>query len=97
MYEEFVKKHVDVVFPFESLVLEPKEDWSWNSNSPYSKDDMKARLCPCVVAVSKAAQDSSWEDRFSFWAASDAPGVLRIFFGDDEDAVYEAKRKWLMS
>ena len=86
VYDEFVKDYVDVVFPFDALVVEPQDDWHYNGNSPYCKDDMKERMCPCVVVVSKEANENSWEDTYSYWAVSDAPGVHKFYFGDAMEA-----------
>lgn len=82
VYDEFVKGYVDVVFPFDSLVMEPRDDWKYQNNTPYCKDDMKDRVCPCIVVVDKAVQEKSWEDSYQYWAASQAKGTHRFFFGD---------------
>lgn len=88
VYSEYVIGHVDYVFPFETLVLEPCDDWHYRDNTPYCKDDMKKKMCPCIVAVSKQALEQSYEDTFQFWATSDIPGVKKFFFGDIVDGAY---------
>ena len=82
VYDEFVEGYVDLVFPFDAIVTEPSDDWHYNGNSPYCKDDMKARKCPCVVVVDKEAQETTWEDSYYYWAVADMPGVHKYFFGD---------------
>ena len=82
VYDEFISDYIDYVFPFSALVLEPAGDWHYNGNSPYCKDDMKNRRCPCIVVVGKKLVDENWEDYYSYWAASDADGVIKFYFGD---------------
>ena len=82
VYDRFVEDYVDVVFPFDWIVMQPSEDWHYDGNTPYCKNDMKARHCPCIVAVSGEPQKTTWEDSYTYWAASDAPGVEKFYFGD---------------
>lgn len=82
VYEEFVVDHIDVVFPFDYAVCEPSEEWCYERNSPWCKDDMKDRKVPCIVAA-KITDPSDWHpcDEFLHWLASDAS--TKIYFGDD--------------
>lgn len=85
VYDKFIKDYVDVVFPFDAIVTEPADDWKYGGNTPYCKDSMKERLCPCIIVVGKKAQEFSWDDSFSFWAGSGVKDVKKIFFGDKID------------
>lgn len=78
VYEEYVKAVRDVAFSFDDLVLEPfdgEPNGTW-----ISKDDMKARKCPCLIVVPKAIKADSYNDRFSEWIGAD--GISRFYFGD---------------
>lgn len=79
VYNEYVADIWDVAISFDSLVLEPRDDWHNYGNSEYSKDDMKARKVPCIIIVPPTLVD--YEDCFSYYVAMD--GVKRIYFGDD--------------
>lgn len=79
VYDEYVTETYDVAIPFDSLVLEPQDDWHNHGNSEYSKDDMKARKVPCIIIVPSALVD--YEECFSHYIAMD--GIQRIYFGDD--------------
>ena len=82
VYDRYVSGYCDVAFPFDSLVLEP---CNGTSNSHFSKDDMKKRVCPCVAVVAPevAGENSSWRmEDYSYWAASGAEGVWRFYFND---------------
>ena len=91
VYDEFISGHVDIAFPFDWFVIEPSEDWRYNMNSPYCKDDFKARNAPCIVVVPNYAENEDDLDEmyfhnkeYSYWIGSD--NVIKFYFGDtDED------------
>lgn len=78
VYDEYVSGYREVAFPLNYAVLEPQEDWHNNNNSPYCKDDMKARRVPCVVALKNADWDT--ENEFGKLAADD--NAVKFYFGD---------------
>ena len=80
VYSEYVDHYIDVAFPIDTEVLEPKDDWRNNGNSPYSKQDMKERKCPCIIIVPKASQDVSMSDCYTTYISDET--CARIFFGD---------------
>lgn len=80
VYEEFVKGYVDVAFDFDSLVLEPENDWRNHGNSQWCKDDMRERKVPCIIVVPKELLEDTWEDGFNYWVAADR--VRKIYFND---------------
>ena len=82
VYDEFISGYVDVFFPFDYTVMEPSDDWHYSRNSPYCKDDMRDRICPCIVAVKDRVNDWIDPKSFAFYAASDADGVIRYYFND---------------
>lgn len=78
VYDEFISGHIDIAFPFDAVVLEP---CNGVMNSPWSKDDMKARRVPCIIIVPEEVHKDSWElEDFAHWVA--AEGTRRIYFGD---------------
>lgn len=79
VYDEYIKDIKDVAFPFDTLVLEPQDDWHNCGNSEYCKNDMIARKVPCLIVVPAALID--WYDNFSHYVVMD--GVKKIYFGDD--------------
>ena len=79
VYSEYIADIWDVAISFDSLVLEPQDDWHNYGNSEYSKDDMKARKVPCIIIVPAALVD--YGECFSHYVAMD--GVKRIYLGDD--------------
>ena len=70
VYSEFVKGTVDIIFPFDSIVLEPN-DGVLNSN--YCMDDFVARKCPRFIVISEEAQKALYDDGkgHSPWAYDD--------------------------
>lgn len=80
VYEEFIKGYVDIAFDFDSLVLEPENDWRNHGNSQWCKDDMRERKVPCIIVVPKELLEDTWEDGFNYWVAADR--VEKIYFND---------------
>lgn len=84
VYSEFVSDIADIAFPFESLVLEPQDDWHNNGNSEYCKNDMVARKVPCIIVVpSNLVED--YNENFYHYVLMD--GVTKIYFGDNIENV----------
>ena len=77
VYDEFVERTVDIVFPFDDLVLEPSDG---TMNSDWCKDDMVGRRVPCVIHVPAADADQSWDDSFRYWVGS--ASAEKYYFGD---------------
>ena len=84
VYEEYISGHVDIAFPFDWLVMEPSEDWSYSSNSPFSKEDFVKRQAPCIVVVPKftGGYEDNYYSGYSYWVCSD--NVLKFYFGDTD-------------
>jgi hypothetical protein len=79
VYDEFISSYKDIAFPFDFTVLEPKNDYHFNGNSPWSKKDMIARKVPCIIVAPK--DDEFWADEsFILYVAND--NVQRFYFGD---------------
>ena len=103
VYDEYVKGFMDIAFPFDYYVIEPSMDWSYRGNSPYCKDDFKARRAPCIVVVPDAMMDSyeretMWhKEEYAYWLGAD--GVIKVYFGDDPTKVGEGSNAgdWMIS
>lgn len=82
VYDEFITGYVDVTWPFDDYVIEPKDDWHNDCNSQWCKDDMRERRVPCIIIVpGSVSMDSYYDSRdFNYWVANDA--VYKIYFGD---------------
>lgn len=90
VYSEFVSDIADIAFPFESLVLEPQDDWHNNGNSEYCKNDMVARKVPCIIVVpSNLVED--YNENFYHYISMD--GVTKIYFGDNIENVKNMIKK----
>lgn len=90
IYSEFVSDIADIAFPFESLVLEPQDDWHNNGNSEYCKNDMVARKVPCIIVVpSNLVED--YNENFYHYVLMD--GVTKIYFGDNIENVKNMIKK----
>ena len=78
VYDQYVKGVIDIVFPFNALVLEPSS--TWRGNTHFSKEDMKNRVVPCVIVVPEKLASASWCDQFEDWVG--AKDVMKMYFGD---------------
>ncbi len=76
VYGEFIQGHRDICFPFDSAVYEPDYEYC---NSPYSKEDMKNRKCPCVVVIGESKL--GFNDGYNAALASDQSA--KYYFGDE--------------
>lgn len=87
VYDRFIQKEVDFVFPYEYNVLEAKDDWHYAHNSPYCKDDFKHEKAPCVV-VTKAQDEYSCPASEYSEVIADKKS-LQIYFNDSMTEVMD--------
>jgi len=75
--KQFITGTADLVFPFDTLVLEP---CSGVSNSRFCKKDMKSGIVPCIIVVPEDLTRDSHQTSFEFWVSS--KDILRFYFND---------------
>ena len=78
VYSEYIEEYIDVAVDMDYHVMEPADDWRYNNNTPFSKEDMKKRSVPCIIVVPN--DDSYVSEEFNRYAVSD--NVDKIYFGD---------------
>ena len=83
VYDEYTEGYIDVAFPFDWLVLEPRDDWRNQGNSRWCKEDMKNRRVPCIVAVPSELAEKTYDDGFNSWVCAD--GAFKFYFEDKVD------------
>lgn len=84
VYDEYVLGYVDIAFSFNTVVLEPKEDWRYDGNSPYSKKDMKKHNVPCIIIAPQwlvETFDDYYVETFSHWLGNKY--AIKVYFDDD--------------
>lgn len=83
VYDKFVSAEIDVAFPSNWIVSEPADDYHYNGNSPYCKEDFIKRKAPCIVAY-KPQEDEWWcYDEYSTLVSQD--NAVKFYFGDKMD------------
>lgn len=80
VYDRFVKDYATIIFPFDYAVLTPEGDWHYKSNSPFCKDDFKARKAPCVVVVKPDENSWDWDICYSKEALRE--DAIKFYFED---------------
>lgn len=81
VYLKYVCACCDVAFPYDWLVIEPRDGSYYNS--PFSKEDMIKRRCPCIIAVSPDLFEGLFPDEtYASWVGCNKDGVYKIYFGD---------------
>ena len=75
VYDEYIKDIVDVAYIPDVSVLEPCSDIYLCGTSPYSKNDLKDRTCPCFVIDISGKQ-------FCYKDALLSGSTLCVYFGD---------------
>ena len=78
VYSEFVKGYCDISFPFDYVIYEPNYG---ESNSEYSKEDMKKRIIPCLVIIPDFAIVKEDYD-YTFAKALANEKSIKFYFGD---------------
>lgn len=77
VYDRYVTGYAEILFPFDYTVLTPEDDWTYQSNSPFCKEDFKKRKAPCVVV---SHNEDDWDARYSKEALNS--NALKFYFED---------------
>lgn len=66
VYDEYIKTTKVLTFDFDDLVIQPSDG---TINSAYSKEDMKNRIIPCIIVISKDLFKpyEYYTEEFEFW------------------------------
>lgn len=91
VYDRYITKYIDMYFPFDSLVLEPQNDWRNDGNSHYSKEDMKKGCVPCIIVVPSELASETYDDTFGYWVGS--KNIEKFYFNDPEQKLKECYYK----
>ena len=86
VYEKYVENTIQIAIPMEYDVIEPASDWSYNGNSPFSKEDMQKRNCPCLIIA-----ETNFFNQYSRLLSN--KDAIKIFFGDNEDLTLKKLKK----
>lgn len=83
--EDFVTSVVEFAFPTSYSVIEPADDWHYEYNSPYSKEDMKNEKCPCLIILNQYEDNHYSNPCYSEYMGSRSINVLRIYFNTEKE------------
>lgn len=57
-----IEEDVDIVFDFETQILEAADDYHYHGNSPFSMDDFKERKAPILIIDNKSEYRSYYSE-----------------------------------
>lgn len=81
VYDQFVKGYMDVAYPFDTVVLEPRDGCL---NSPWCKDDMVARRVPIII-TNDNVDPYDWSRQEDFQCLCPDTNTHRVYMGDHVD------------
>lgn len=88
VYNDFIKGWIDIAFPFDYAVMDAINDWGWNDNSPFTKEGLKNKKSPCIIAC-KIDPDEWFDDRFASHALD--ANATKFYFNDDSSVIENCK------
>lgn len=91
-YDEYVTRIIDVAFSFDCFVTEPADDWHFEGNSPFSKEDFKKRKAPCILVAPPELSD--FLSSYTTLAGSDQ--VTKFYFGDSVNVLLNCANAVIM-
>ena len=74
--------YIDVAFNYNVSVLEAKDDYHYNGNSPFCMDDFKERKIPMLII------DLTGRERY-YSECVDKENVCKIFMGDKFEKIFQ--------
>lgn len=84
--ERYVKGYIDIALNMNHIVLEPSQSIAC-FNSPYSKQDMKDRMIPCIlVGTINDLDDIIYSPKNHYASYKEIAmdsRIKKVFFGDD--------------
>lgn len=83
VYSEYIKEIMEIAFPFDTCIVEPADDWSYNGNSPYRKEDFKKMKAPCLIIDNDT--DNWNRDMYSRQLGN--KNVWQLYFNDIYDDI----------
>lgn len=92
VYDQYVEKIIDVFYPYDMRVTEPQDDWHYNYNSPYSKEDFKNRKAPCLVLY--MPEENDWFSDLEYSKLIGNDKATKIYYGDDLGKILKIASYW---
>ena len=91
VYKSYIKGVIEIAFPSFIWVLAAEDDWHYNGNSPFCKEDFKNMKAPCLVIVND-------NDPYQMgWSYSEKMGdklSWRIYFNDTLEEILEKAKEY---
>ena len=80
VYDHYVAGTARIYVDWNYDVLIPENDWHYQMNSPFSKEDFKNREAPCVVIYKP--KDNGWSFDSTYSTAVLSERATRFYFND---------------
>lgn len=91
VYEEYIDGIIDICYRFDAVIMEARDDWSYQGNSPYSKESFKLGQAPIFVIV--WPQENEWwgvDDYHQIIGCRETDRLKKVYLGQDIDELIVA-------
>lgn len=85
VYTEFIRGYYDIAFPLEYVVNEASTGYC---NSPYSKNDLKKRVVPCLHIINETTPSCATNDGWFMYVTYD------IYFNNNIDSLKKSIKRF---
>lgn len=88
VYHEYIKGWVDIAFPLDYAVMDAINDWSWTGDSPFTKESLKNKKSPCIIAC-RINPEECFGDSFPEHALN--ANAIKFYFNDPVEKIEQCK------
>ena len=91
VYDEYIKGVIEIAFPSFIQVLVAEDDWHYQGNEPFCKEDYKDMKAPCLVIVN---DNDPYQMGWSYSEKIGDKSSWRIYFNDTLEEILEKTKEY---
>ena len=90
VYDEYVQGIVYAVMAWAGGVSEPSDDWHYNGNSPFSKENFRYGNAPCLLLIPPKEMEYWWgEEEYTKFVGN--KNVVKVYYNQPWDDAFRAE------
>lgn len=89
VYDRFVAGAVDIAMDYDGAVAEPGDDYTYGGNTPFSKEDFRNEVTPCLVLAAPVIANNFWSDN-DYTVFLGNKNTMKIYFNQPYDEKFKA-------